>query len=206
MHEGSIVIAKPQPSEQLVLLFHGVGSSAQDLAPLGKALTEARPSDVVISVQAPYPSQLGRGREWFSLVGVTEENRASRIEQVMPLFLQTIRHWQETTSIGAKQTALVGFSQGAIMSLEATQTLEPIAAKIIAMAGRFAQPVRQAPIDIQVHLIHGDRDGVIPPQWSAQAQREIKALGGTVTLDQFPGLGHGIDGRVVQQVIHYLTH
>ena len=91
------------------------------------------------------------------------------------------------------------------MALEATQTPESMAGKVIAMAGRFAQPARQAPSDMQVHLIHGDRDGVIAPQWSTQALQEIKALGGKVTLDQFPGLGHGIDARVVQQVIHYLT-
>ena len=205
MHEGSIVLAKPQSSEKLILLFHGVGSSAQDLAPLGEALAQARPSDVVISVQAPYPSQLGRGQEWFSVIGVTEENRPNRIALVMPLFLKTIRHWQDITGIDAKDTVLIGFSQGSIMALEATQTPESMAGKVIAMAGRFAQPARQAPSDMQVHLIHGDRDGVIAPQWSTQALQEIKALGGKVTLDQFPGLGHGIDARVVQQVIHYLT-
>ena len=57
MHEASVVIARPQPCEQLVLIFHGVGSSAQDLAPLGRALAQACPGAAVVSVQAPYPSQ-----------------------------------------------------------------------------------------------------------------------------------------------------
>jgi len=205
MHEASVVIARPQPCEQLVLIFHGVGSSAQDLAPLGQALAQACPGAAVVSVQAPYPSQLGRGQEWFSVIGVTEDNRPGRIAQAMPEFVQTIRHWQDVMGIDAQRTVLVGFSQGAIMSLEATQTPEPLAGKVIAMAGRFAQPVRQAPTGTQVYLIHGEQDGVVLPQWSVQAHQQLGALGGTVTLDLLPGLGHGIDDRALQLAIGHLA-
>lgn len=205
MHEADIVIARPQPCEQLVLIFHGVGSSSQDLAPLGQALAKAHKGAAVVCVQAPYASELGRGHEWFSVMGVTEDNRPERIAQAMPLFLQTVRHWQDVMGIGAKRTVLVGFSQGAIMALEASQTPASEAAKVIAIAGRFAQPVRQAPPGMQFHLIHGERDGVILPQWSVQAQHQLGALGGNVTLDLLPGLGHGIDDHALQQVIRYLT-
>ena len=81
MHDSSLMLARPVASDQLVLLFHGVGSSAQDLAPVGQALAQARPRATVVSVEAPHPSQLGRGKEWFSVVGVTEENRPQRIAQ-----------------------------------------------------------------------------------------------------------------------------
>jgi len=205
LHEPSIVIASPQSSEQLVLIFHGVGSSAYDLAPLGQALAKACPGAAVVSVQAPYPSQTGRGQEWFSVRDVTEDNRPERIAQAMPQFEQTVRHWQGVMGIGAERTVLVGFSQGAIMSLEATQTPEPAAGKVIAMAGRFAQPVRQAPAGLQFHLIHGEQDGVILPQWSVQAQQQLGALGGGVTLDLLPGLGHGIDERALELVIRGLS-
>ena len=205
MHEASVVIARPQPCEQLVLIFHGVGSSAQDLAPLGRALAQACPGAAVVSVQAPSPSQLGRGQEWFSVIGVTEDNRPGRIAQAMPQFVQTIRHWQDVMGIDAQRTVLVGFSQGAIMSLEATQTPELLAGKVIAMAGRFAQPVSQAPAGTQVHLIHGEQDGVVLPQWSVQAHQQIGALGGAVTLDLLPGLGHGIDDRALQLAIRHLA-
>lgn len=205
MHEASVVIARPQPCEQLVLIFHGVGSSAQDLAPLGRALAQACPGAAVVSVQAPYLSQLGRGQEWFSVIGVTEDNRPGRIAQAMPQFVQTIRHWQDVMGIDAQRTVLVGFSQGAIMSLEGTQTPELLAGKVIAMAGRFAQPVRQAPAGTQVHLIHGEQDGVVLPQWSVQAHQQIGALGGAVTLDLLPGLGHGIDDRALQLAIRHLA-
>lgn len=205
MYKTDIVIARPQPGEQLVLIFHGVGSSSQDLAPLGQALANTHKGAAVVCVQAPYASELGRGHEWFSVMGVTEDNRPERIAQAMPLFFQSVHHWQDVMGIGAERTVLVGFSQGAIMALEASQTAVSLAAKVIAMAGRFAQPARQAPPGMQFHLIHGERDGVILPQWSVQAHQQLGALGGDVTLDLLPGLGHGIDDRALHQVIHYLS-
>ncbi len=208
MHEKSVVVARPQESDQLVLLFHGVGASANDLVPLGQALAPAWPRATLISVEAPHPSQLGRGSEWFSVVGITEANRSQRIAEAMPLFLQTISHWQELTGLGAQRTVLLGFSQGAIMALESTQsTLQPTAAAhtIIALSGRFAEPVRRAPPGVHFHLIHGENDAVVMPRWSVEADTQLAVLGSPVTLDLVPGLGHGIDARVLQHVIRRLS-
>lgn len=207
MHEASLIIARPASSDQLILLFHGVGSCASDLAPLGEALAQARPRATVVSVEAPHPSQLGRGSEWFSVIGVTEDNRPQRIAEVMPLFLQTIAHWQKLTGIGPERTVLVGFSQGSIMSLESTQSplqAQAMAGTIIAIAGRLAEKVRRAPEGVRFHLIHGDQDGVVMTRWSVEAQQQLQALGVSVTLDLVPGLGHGIDGRVLQHVVRHL--
>lgn len=208
MHDSSLMLARPVASDQLVLLFHGVGSSAQDLAPVGQALAQARPRATVVSVEAPHPSQLGRGKEWFSVVGITEENRPQRIAQAMPLFLQTIQHWQDLTGIGPDRTVLVGFSQGAIMSLESTQaSLQPAGAAhtVVSLAGRFARPVRRAPAGVRLHLIHGEQDGVVQTKWSVEAASQWRALGRRVTLDLVPGLGHGIDARALRHVVDHLS-
>lgn len=208
MHDSSLMLARPVASDQLVLLFHGVGSSAQDLAPVGQALAQARPRATVVSVEAPHPSQWGRGKEWFSVVGVTEENRPHRIAQAMPLFLQTIAHWQGVTDIAPDRTVLLGFSQGAIMSLESTQASLELAGPahtVISLAGRFATPVRRAPADVRLHLIHGEQDGVVQTKWSVEAANQWQALGSAVTLDLVPGLGHGIDARALRHVVEHLS-
>lgn len=206
MHEASIVIARPERPAQLVLLFHGVGSSAANLATLGEAIARARPDAMVVSIDAPFPSGLGSGREWFSVLGITEQNRSERIAKVMPLFLDVISQWQRTSGVGPAGTVLVGFSQGAILSLEATQTevaTNP-AERVIALAGRFAVPVRQAPPRLRCNLIHGAQDAVVSHTFSVAAAEALKALGGDATLDLLPGLGHGIDARALQLVIGYL--
>ncbi|MBK6004711.1 esterase [Ramlibacter ginsenosidimutans] len=198
MHDASIVVARPAAANLLVLLFHGVGSSAANLVPLGEAIAQARPDAMVASVDAPQASTLGSGREWFSVLGVTEQNRPARIERAMPSFLQAIAHWQQAAGIAPEQTVLVGFSQGAILALESTQVQGPLAAgRVIALAGRFAQPVRRAPAGVQFHLIHGEADNVVPARFSVEAAAALQAHGAQVTLDLLPGLGHGIDARAV---------
>ena len=106
---------------ELVLLFHGVGARAEDLVPLGEAIRETCPRASIVSVRAPDASSFGHGWQWFSVQGVTEANRPARIAGAMPRFVATIRAWQDATGIGPEATTLIGFSQGAIMSLESTQ-------------------------------------------------------------------------------------
>lgn len=204
MHDGSIVIATPAQARHLVLLFHGLGSSADNFAPIGGAIARARPDAFVVSVDGPHPSTLGSGREWFSVVGITEENRPERIADAMPLFQESIAYWQKASGIGAGDTTLAGFSQGAIMALESSQIERPPAARVVALAGRFAQAVRRAPTGLKFHLIHGEQDGVVPARASVEAARALQAAGGDVTLDLLPGLGHGIDARALRLAIGYL--
>ena len=204
MHDASIVLARPAVATQLILLFHGVGSSAANLVPLGEAIAQARPEAMVVSVDAPHPSTLGSGREWFSVVGITEQNRPERIAQAMPLFLATVAHWQQPSGVGPAGTVLVGFSQGAILALEATQVDTAPAACVVALAGRFAQAVRRAPQGLQFHLIHGEQDTVVAPKSSVEAAHALQAVGGDVTLDLLPGLGHGIDARALRLVLGYV--
>ncbi|HEY1229706.1 MAG TPA: hypothetical protein VGF26_20545, partial [Ramlibacter sp.] len=129
-----------------------------------------------------------------------------RIETVMPLFLQTVEHWQESSGIAPAGTVLVGFSQGAIVSLESTQVegAQAAAGRVIALAGRFAHPPRRAPGGLRYHLVHGEQDTVVPARFSVDAARALTALGGAVTLDLLPGLGHGIDARVARLVLGYV--
>lgn len=205
MKDGSIVVARPAAATQLVLLFHGVGSSAANLVPVAEAIARARPDAVVVSADGPHPSTLGSGREWFSVVGISEENRPSRIAAALPVFRQAIAHWQQASGISPAATALVGFSQGAIMSLESTQAdTPPLASTVIALAGRFAVPVRRAPDGVRIHLIHGEQDGVVPARSSIEAARALADLGAPATLDLLPGLGHSIDARALALVLGYL--
>jgi phospholipase/carboxylesterase len=204
MTDASIVVSRPGKPAHLALLFHGVGSSAANLVPLAELVAQARPDAMVVSVDGPHPSNLGRGREWFSVVGVTEENRPQRIAEALPLFRDTVAHWQLVSGLGADQTTLIGFSQGSIMSLEATQAGDAPAARIIALAGRFAQPVRRAPSGVRFHFIHGAADPVIPPRFSIEAAQSLEKLGASTTVDLVPDLGHGIDMRVAKLVTGHL--
>lgn len=119
----------------------------------------------------------------------------------MPAFQEKIRAWQRETAIPAARTTLIGFSHGAIMALESTQQVGPaLSARVISIAGRFAQNPRQAPDATAVHLLHGQEDAVIPVAWSHAAEQHLRAMGAQVSLQTFSELGHGIDERVAGEI------
>lgn len=202
----SLVVQRPErPAAQLVLLFHGVGATAQDLVPLARILAAALPGAMVVSVSAPHPSSLGRGQEWFSVVGVSEQSRPGRIAQAMDAFRDTVAHWQRAAGVGPEGTTLVGFSQGAIMSLEAARTEPAIAGRIVSLAGRFATLPQQVAASIRFHFVHGAQDAVIAVDHGIAAAQALEDLGAAVTLDVLPSLGHGIDPRVASLLVDRLT-
>jgi phospholipase/carboxylesterase len=203
MTTQDVIVQRPAKPNQLVLLFHGVGSSARDLAPLGEALAPHLPDAAVVSVQAPEGS--GRGWQWFSVQGVTEADRPARVAAVMPAFVQAVAQWQVACDVKPAGTTLIGFSQGAIMVLESTQRDHPPAARVIALSGRFARPPRIAHASVRMNLMHGDADAVMPVRGAVDALAQLQGLGAIATLDRFGGLGHGIDGRVVDAIVRRLN-
>lgn len=203
MHTDLILQQPAEAGEpELLLLFHGVGSSPEDLIPLGEALADSRPQAWVISVRSPHRFDFGHGWQWFSVQGVTEANRPERVAAAMLAFVDRIADWQQRTGVGPARTALIGFSQGAIMALESTQRApHRLARRVVAVAGRFAQAPSRAPADVTVHLLHGESDPVIPVALAVDAHAALQRVEAVSTLDRFPGLGHGIDNRVIESIL-----
>ena len=159
MSPHSIVIQKSSDRpEQLILLFHGMGASPDGLVLLGQRLASVFPRSTVVSIAAPHPSGNPGGREWFSVAGITETNRIGRVDQAMPAFLAEIREWQQAMDVTPTVTSLIGFSQGAIMSLESSVTPPSPAGRVISIAGRFAQLPDHGPSHTTIHLLHGKAD------------------------------------------------
>jgi phospholipase/carboxylesterase len=201
----SIVVACPEgAAAQLMLLFHGVGGTPQDMAPLGERLAAAYPQACVVSVCAPLPSDQGSGYQWYSLSGATEENRPARIAEAMPAFLQTVRHWQQATDTDAERTALVGFSQGAIMALESTHEAPRCAARVASLAGRFVRLPEPVDDAVTLYLLHGKSDPVIPYGYTVTAAEYIVAREGDVTADVLPFVDHEITAEMIEVLVQRL--
>jgi phospholipase/carboxylesterase len=159
----------------------------------------------VVSVQAPHDCPYSSGFQWFSIEGITESERPARTAQVMPLFQETVKQWQQAFGVGAEATALVGFSQGAIMALESTQHEPALAARIVALSGRFSSLPEIAPDNCTLHLIHGKQDAVIPYAHTVHAAERLVQLGADVTADVIPFAGHEINEEIAALVIERLT-
>lgn len=176
----------------LFLLFHGVAGSAADLAPLARWLAARQPDATVVAVDAPDRSDLGAGRQWFSVRGVTEENRPARVAATLARFEEAVRQRQAQAGLGAERTTLVGFSQGAIMALEAALQPQPVAQRVIALSGRFSRLPAVLPGPVRFHFLHGDADTVIPVEHARAGTDAVRVAGGDASLDVLVGVGHGI--------------
>ena len=201
----SIIVARPEgQAQQLMLLFHGVGSTAQDLAPLGRVLAAEFPEAFIVSVSAPAPSEGGGGRQWFSVLGISEENRPGRVEAALPAFIESVAHWQKEAGVGTDAVALIGFSQGAIMALESTRGQPAIAGRVVSIAGRFAQLPIEANPGTTLHMFHGKLDPVIPYGYTVEAAQHLVNIGADITADVIPHVGHQVNDEIADLLIERL--
>ena len=201
----SVIVARPEgQAHQLMLLFHGVGATAQDLVPLGRVLAEEFPAAFIVSVAAPAPSGDGPGRQWFSVMDISEENRPARVEAALPAFDAAVAKWQAQAGVGRDAVALIGFSQGGIMALESTRDRPAIAGRVVAIAGRFAKLPEAPNPDTTLHLFHGKLDPVIPYGFTVEGAQHLVALGADITADVIPHLGHQINEDVAELLIERL--
>ena len=181
-----------------------MGATADGLVPLGEFIAAAFPQGAVVSVPSPYPSDLGSGRQWFSVRGVTEENRPARVAEVMPVFVDTVHALQQRFGVSPEASVLVGFSQGAIMSLEAARAGHALAGRIVSIGGRFAQLPQHAPDDTTIHFVHGKSDAVVLHSYAAAAAERLNQLGAKVTLDLEPFAGHEITQEMARAMVERL--
>lgn len=192
--------------EQLFVLLHGVGGTGAGLAPLAQALRSQFPQAAILAPDAPNAFDGGgAGRQWFSVQGVTEDNRPARVAQALATLLPWLKATQQRLGLGPQATALVGFSQGAILSLEAVMAEDGVAGRVAAFSGRLAQLPMQAPKLSTLHLFHGSADPVMPVQHARAALEHLSVLHGDATLDIAQGLGHELHPALFDQLIHRLT-
>lgn len=202
----SIVVARPQGHPgQLMLLFHGLGATPNDMLPLGQRLAEAYPHACIVSVRAPDPGDFGFGFQWFSARELDDARRSSRVATALPAFADTVREWRSRTDCGAEETALIGFSQGATMALECARTEPELAARVASIGGRFATLPDEADERTTWYLLHGKDDPVVHYRQTVTAAERLVALGGDVVADVLPFVGHEINDALASLLIERLS-
>jgi len=174
-----------------VVFMHGVGSSGSDLRPLADALGLSVPAHFP---DGTHPFDMGPGRQWFSVRGISEANRPERVTGALPALTKVLEGFGPT-----EETLLIGFSQGSIMALHAAAAGMPLAG-VIAIAGRLAGPVPAQPLWPQITLLNGDQDHLMPPPVARATADWLRDAGATPTAHILPGLGHTIDHRVVDLI------
>jgi phospholipase/carboxylesterase len=101
--------------------------------------------------------------------------------------------------------AFVGFSQGAIMALDAVATGRWPVRAVVAASGRLVTaPEANEPLT-KILLTHGENDPVISVQETRLAAERLRAAGFEVEAKLYPGLGHVLSAEGVETAGQFLA-
>jgi phospholipase/carboxylesterase len=184
--------------QQLVIFLHGYGADGNDLIGLGREWARLLPHAAFVSPHAPeaLPGGYFGGRQWFALDTRSEREWEEGVRRAGPALKAFIVAEAERAKLPMSAVALVGFSQGTMMALQAGLRLAVAPAAIVGFSGHLAGASRLA-AEIKskppVLLIHGADDEVIPVEAIHHARMALAAAGVPVEWHVRPGLGHGID-------------
>ncbi|NEX45034.1 alpha/beta hydrolase [Pseudotabrizicola algicola] len=183
----------------VVVFVHGYGADGADLLGLADPLAPHLPGAAFYAPDAPEPcASNGFGRQWFSIPWLDGSSEAQSRDGLMRAaedlngFLDAVL---AAEGLGPEALALVGFSQGAMMSLHVAPRRAVPVAGVVAISGRLLQPealAAEAVTRPPVLLIHGDQDPVVPFADMSLAGNALLGAEFEVYGHVMKGTGHGI--------------
>ena len=186
----------------LLVLLHGYGADEHDLFGLVPFLP---PGIDVASVAAPLtPPWPQPGRSWYPIEGLDGRSSAA-VTHAAEAFLR----WLDTAAADAPTVALLGFSQGAAVALQALRLAPSRFGAIVALSG-YAAPDPLPGDDTlaasrpSVFWGRGTHDDVIPTALVDHTAQWLPAhadLSGRV----YTGLTHSISEEELADVHRFLT-
>ncbi len=203
-------VQAPAPGEKppLLLLLHGVGSNEYDLFGLADYLD---PRFLVVSVRSP--QTLGPGAYgWYPViftpqgaVGDTQKVEAGRQKLV-----QFIEEVADTYDADPKRLYLLGFSQGAIMSLFVALTRPDLIAGAVLMSGRLLPEAWQQRVEdaslarLPILAVHGTRDPVLPIAGGREIQANLSTLPVDLSYKEYD-MAHEVTPESLNDIAAWLT-
>lgn len=172
-----------QDPKGLIILLHGWGANASDLASLAPLLH--LPEYQFFCPEAPFPHpHVPEGKMWYDL----ETSEHTGLSESQLLLTDWLNDLESQTGVSPSRTILAGFSQGGAMTLDVGLSLvssEPLAG-LVALSGYLHAPIdRQSTIRPPVLMLHGTQDPIVPITASRQARDTLTQLGITTNYREF---------------------
>ncbi len=186
-------------AKSLVVFLHGYGADGADLLGLADVMAPHLPGTAFVAPDAHDRSSGGGfGRQWFPIPWLDGSSQAAA-EAGLAAAVKDLNGFLDARlrdeGLSADRLALVGFSQGAMMSLEVAPRRDVAFAGVVAISGRLLRPETLA-VEVRVKppvlLIHGDQDQVVPFGDMARAGDALVAAGFQTLGHVMQGSGHGI--------------
>lgn len=194
--------------DSLVIFLHGLGANGQDLLGLAYEFKAELPDTLFISPDAPFHCDMApMGYQWFSLQEWAPEAILKGVQDAAPILMDFIESQAHEYEVPLSRVALVGFSQGTMMSLYVGPRLSERIAGIVGYSGAF---IEEEGVDLSalrkppMLLIHGMADMVVPVSAYYHARDKLESAGFTVEGGVTPMLPHSIDMRGIHDARLFL--
>jgi phospholipase/carboxylesterase len=173
----------------MVILIHGRGADANDLADLAPLLDPPSGARFVLpNAPKPFEAYPGMTFGWTWFEGwPPRQDSVAESRKVLLKFLDEITARYSTTSL-----IVAGFSQGGMMSLDAG--LRRDVNGIIAMSGGLYEddlPDLRTVAKVPVLFAHGTADDVVPINYARRARARLEEAGFDVEYHEYP-MGHQV--------------
>ncbi|MBD1905864.1 alpha/beta hydrolase [Funiculus sociatus GB2-A5] len=196
----SVISVPPSQGQQpagLIVVLHGFGGNAQELASLTPLLNLPSYQFLVPNAPSTHP-QMSSGRAWYYF-----QEQQNGLEQSKTQLTDWLKSLESTTGVPLSRTILMGFSQGGAMTLDVGLNL-PLAGLVV-LSGYLhpiSQPSKQG--YPPVLIVHGTKDTVVPLSAAQKARDTLTALGVSVQYHEF-NMGHVILPEVLGVVRNFVT-
>jgi phospholipase/carboxylesterase len=189
----------------LLLLLHGYGSNEHDLFGLAADLD---PQLHIVSARGPL--DLGGAYAWYHLGGSPGSlipEPASRA-QAIDLLTRFVADLPARIGSDPRRTYLLGFSQGAIMSLALAARTPALLAGVIPLSGYLDPATAPDPLsaglaELPILQLHGTADPVIPVLAARQTRDRLAPVARRLEYHEYP-VGHTISSDGLAQIRRWL--
>ena len=188
-----------KPPTGLVVVLHGWGANAQDVAFLCSVLELPDIQFMVPDAPFAHPYGIG-GKMWYDLSdNLTFGGDISTQPDLVTsrnLLIDWLNSLEATTGVPLSRTILGGFSQGGAMTFDVGLPL-PLAGLMVLSGYLHGAVLPQSYPPIL--MVHGRQDAVVPLSAAHSARDRLSSLGATIAYEEFD-MGHEISPLVLNQM------
>lgn len=179
--------AKTYPA---LLVMHGMGSNEQNMLSLVNGLEE---HFFIFSIRGPLNQSPGYA--YFTIQGYGKPYKEV-FDQAVTKLTSFIEYAYKKYPLDLSQIYLLGFSQGAILSMTLALILGERIKGVVALSGYIPGFVKEKydikPVDrTSLFISHGDMDQVLPYEWCVANSEYFQSLGTKVTFKTYHE-GHSV--------------
>ena len=184
---------KPQ---QAIILCHGYGGDGKDISALAINWQRFLPEAIFLCPNAPEICAVSsQGYQWFDLTTEKEEiilEKSLIAEEKLSKFLDQVF---DNYQLEPSNLALVGFSQGCMISIQVGLKKKKKINCLIGYSGKvinkkhLSENVNSKP---KIFLMHGSNDTIVSPIYLLEAKEYLSNLGLKVKTKMFKNCEHRI--------------